>query len=233
MTNTPVPSLKEFVHQRVHEHWTDKSKPVLLARLGQAAIAAGINLRVALGDRKFADFINEELRGDIQVEPSTESPPHLQARPVGLTNDAAAAEDEGAKHETRLHRALWLAFSRPISPGYSRRLQLEPVVRFWDLQPPMTEVAGRLPIESRYIAPPEEALSPQRRDDVVMENIRRWMRDNALDISKFEAGTAHVAAIDPRRATRNPLLQFMAALDAGELRRVSLPLDIIAKLLKK
>lgn len=233
MTSTPPPSLQDFIRQHVREQWEAKGQALLLARLGQAAIASGINLRVALGDCKLADFIARELAGEVEVEPCPDSPPHLQAKPAG---QAAPAGVEGAKGTSpggRLHRALWLAFSRPITTGHQRRLQVEPVVRFWDMLPPLTEVAGRLPIEPGYIAPSAEALAPRLRDEVVMDNIRRWMRDNALDVSKFESGRANGTATRPRVAAQNPLMQLIAALDDGELKRVMLPLDVVAKLLKK
>ena len=233
VTNTPPPSLQDFVCQRVREHWETKGQALLLASLGQAAISAGINLRAALGDRKLKEFIKGELDGEVEVEPCPDSPPHLQVRPVG--QNAAEATD-GARATLqggRLHRALWLAFSRPVPPGYLRRLQVEPVVRFWDLQPPLAEVAGRLPVEPGYVAPSAETLAPRLRDDVIMENVRRWMRDNALDISKFESGRASSPAVKPGFAAQNPLMQLIAALDDGELKRVMLPLDVIAKLLKK
>ena len=66
-----------------------------------------------------------------------------------------------------------------------------------------------------------------------MENIRRWMRDNALDVSKFESGRASGPAVKPGFAAQNPSMQLIAALDDGELKRVMLPLDVIAELLKK
>lgn len=215
-------------------HWDSKGQPLLLATLGQAAIAAGINLRTTLGDRKLADFVREELAAEIQVEPSPNAPQHPQVKPAGL-NAAVGPnpETEGAVQGARLHRALWLAFSRPIAQGFLRRIQVEPVVRFWDAQPPLAEVAGRLPVGSDYIAPAAEALAPRLRDDVVLENIRRWMRDNALDISEFESGRSPSVASKPRVDPNNPLLLLIDSLDDGELKRVMLPLDVIAKLLKK
>lgn len=215
-------------------HWEAKGQPLLLATLGQAAIKAGINLRATLRDRKLADFVREELDGEILVEPSPNAPLHPQVKPVGQIAAAGPnPEAEGAVKGAYLHRALWLAFSRPIAQGYVRRIQVEPVVRFWDAQPPLAEVAGRLPVGSDYIAPAAEDLAPRLRDDVVLENIRRWMRDNALDISKFESGRSRNVADKPRVNPNNPLLLLIDSLDDGELKRVMLPLDVIAKLLKR
>lgn len=235
VTTIPTLSLQEFVRQRVREHWEAKREAILLARLGQAAIAAGISLREELGERKLADFLRRELAGEVEVEPCPNSPKHLQVRPSGQSPSVAQGVDGGGADQlgARLHRALWLAFSRPIPPGYLRRLQVEPFVRFWDLQPPLAEVAGRLPIGHDYIAPSADQLAPRLRDDVILENIRRWMRDNALDISKFESRWTSVHASKPGITTQNPLMQLIAALDEGELKRVTLPLDVIAKLLNK
>ena len=59
------------------------------------------------------------------------------------------------------------------------------------------------------------------------------MRDNALDISEFESGRSPSVASKPRVDPNNPLLLLIDSLDDGELKRVMLPLDVIAKLLKK
>ena len=233
MTSIPSTSLRDFVRQHIKEHWETKGQPLLLAKLGQAAVAQGINLRDALGDRKLAEFIEQELRDEVDVEPSYPSSKQLQAKPAGApatTTEQTASKDGGG---LRLNRALWLAFSRPIASSYERRLQVEPVVRFWDLTPPLAEVAGRLPVAPSYIAPPADGSQSGTRDDAVLENIRKWMRDNGLDISKFENGRQAAAVAAPRMTENNPLMQLIAALDEGELKRVSLPLDVIAKLLKK
>ena len=204
---------------------------MLLSRIGQKAVASGFDLNEILAGRKLAQFMADEL-GDVIVEPTPHSTTLLQAKPADEWQAAAEPSVLASNHRLRLNRVLWLAFSRPIAQGCERRLQLEPCVRFWDSQPPLTEVAGRLLVSREYLAPSAEELRPRKRDEVVTENIRRWMRDNGLDINKFEdRQTGALPQIHV--SSQNPLWLLIAALDEEEQKRVSLPLDVIAKFLKK
>lgn len=233
MNTTPISSsFPEFVRQLVQDCWDSEGQPLLLSRIGQKAVAYGFNLNEILGGRKLAKFIEEELRDVLVVEPTPQSTTLLQARPAGAEQGMDQLGASTSNSGFKLNRVLWLAFSRPIAQGHERRLQVRPYLRFWDAVPPLTEVSGRLPIAREYLAPTAEALQPRRRDDVIVENIRRWMRDNGLDISEFEDGRAG-AVLSLHVSSHNPLMLLIAALDEGEQKRVSLPLDVIAKLLKK
>lgn len=231
---TILPSFRDFVYEVVRHHWDEQKTPLLLARVGQMAVARGYDLRAILGARKIGQFIQQELSEELELFAPPDSPSLVHAKPKQPGAAAPATRAPGqppVQQPVRLNRVLWTAFARPLQQGYERRLQLEPYVRFWDAVPPLTEVAGRLPVPESYIVRPSQDIAG-RRDDLVMENVRRWMRDNGLDIGKFSEGaTSSVAAA--RVSAQNPLMLLIASLDEAEQKRVSLPLDVIAKLLRK
>jgi hypothetical protein len=228
-TPSPLRPFKEFVLETVRAHWAAQQKPLLLARIGQLAVGLGYNLQEALGARKLGQFIQQELNESLELDNPDHSTTLLQVRP---RDDSAPPLETNRQEQpvAKLNRGLWLAFSRAIPEGYERRLQLEPYIRFWDQAPPLSEVAGRLPIPAEYIAKSQRELATHPRGEVILENIRRWMRDNQVDLGNFEEGVRRAA---PKISQHNPLLLLIASLDESEQKRVSLPLDVIAKLLKK
>lgn len=228
-TLPPLPPFKDFVLNAVREQWVEQKKPLLLSRIGQLAVGHGYDLQETLNGRKLAQFIQQELGDDLELDNPGSSATLLQARPKD-ENALASAITRSDQSVPKLNRGIWLAFSRPIAEGYERRLQLEPHIRFWDQLPPFSEVPGRLPVPTQYIAKPQIEMATHSRAEVVMENIHRWMRENQLDISKFEVGAQRT---NPRLSQYNPLMLLIASLDESEQKRVSLPLDVIAKLLKK
>lgn len=228
-TLPPIPPFKDFVLDAVREQWAGQQKPLLLSRIGQLAVGRGYNLQETLSGRKLAQFIQQELGDDLELDNPGSSATLLQARPKD-ENAPAFGIARSEQSVPKLNRGLWLAFSRPIPDGYERRLQLEPSIRFWDQSPPLSDVAGRFPVPAQYIARPQGEMATHPRAEVVMENIHRWMRDNQVDISKFEVGAQRTI---PKLSQHNPLMLLIASLDESEQKRVSLPLDVIAKLLLK
>lgn len=232
----PELPFKDFVLKEIRDYWQEAHKPLLLSRIGQTAVAQRYPLPELLGGRKLTHFIKEEFGAEVVVEESEDSSSQFTARP---RTDESAGDAQGAEAaptaagaDPRLTRVLWAAFARPIAPGMERRIQLEPYVRFWDLAPPLNEVENRLPIAPEYVARPAEEIRSGRRDEVVLENIRRWMRDNNLDLSQFEEGATQKMQA-ARVSSTNPLLLLISSLDESERKRVQLPLDVIAKLLGK
>lgn len=226
-TASSLPPFKDFLIELIVDNWARTAEGLLLSRIGQIATTKGYNFKEELGGQKLVDFIKNELNGFVAVSASN-TPPHLWAKPgSNVSADVPAAPTQGAARTTpRLSKALWLAFSRPVPEGKERRVQLEPSVRFWDLTPPLSEVAGRLPIAQGYISPLN--AGSQDRDQLILENIRRWMRDNNLDIERYSQSSSKTI----RATSTHPLLALIAALDESEQKRISIPLDIIAKFIR-
>ena len=227
-------TFRDFVVELVSTHWKENSKPLMLARLGQAAVGSGFRLPEILGNRKLSDYLRQEFDGLVEVVCMQGSTTQFGAKPSGTQNEVlsnASVESHDSVETPKLVRSLWTAFARPIPHGFERRIQLTPYIRFWDLSPPLNEVEGRLPISPDYVAKPASEFSQGRRDDVVLENIRRWMRDNNLDLRSYEEG-AHKAPYT--RSSSPKVLQLLIdSLDEKDLSRIVMPLDVIAKLLEK
>lgn len=226
-TAPSLPPFKDFLIELVIDNWTRTGEGLLLARVGQIAAAKGYHFKEELGGLKLVDFIKNELSGFVEVSASN-TPPHLWVKPGSELSSEVFTDPTETTVRTapRLNKALWLAFSRPVAEGKERRIQLEPSVRFWDLTPPLSEVAGRLPIAQGYIATLD--VGSQDRDHLILENIRKWMHDNKLDIERYSQSSTQTL----RATSTHPLLALIAALDESEQKRVSIPLDIIAKLIK-
>lgn len=224
---------KDFLVQVVTEHWTRNNSGLLLSRIGQLCTKTGYRLDSELGKLKLANFIQDKVGHAIELVSPDNSSLHLQAVPkMDLSSTAEPFSSTSNENQSplRLNRTILLAFSRPIPEGHQRRLQLEPYVRFWDQIPPIADIPGRLQIEETYIVKQIADADAQTTHSLVRENVQRWMHDNSLDITKF-SGSRDKSVSKPHE--QNLLTLLIAALNENELKRVNLPLDVIAKLLKK
>ena len=121
----------------------------------------------------------------------------------------------------RLHPAFWAAFRKPIAGPMERYVQGGESVGF-------TDVAGEddLPhgvrLERKFIVGLEAA------PEAVYEAAMTWLNENHLDISNFLPET------ESRTSTKLPsndlLGKLILALDARDLQRISIPMDVVAKL---
>lgn len=123
--------------------------------------------------------------------------------------------------QRRLHPALWAAFRKPIEDGMDRFVERGDPVRFVDVKSGVIH-PNALPVDPKLIAGPE--ASPE----VVYENAVAWLRENELETSKFE--TERVARNTTKLPSNDLLGKLILALEPRDLEKVSIPMDVVAKL---
>ena len=127
-----------------------------------------------------------------------------------------------AKIDFPYQNALKVAFTRPIGAGQRRWVFTAPA-RFLDL--PATEMpVGAFEVTSANV----EEQADETRSAELIEN---WISQNGLDSDQYRF--SKFSSLTKPKAHRSALHQLLALLPAEDLDRVSLPLDVVRKLLDR
>lgn len=122
----------------------------------------------------------------------------------------------------RFHSSFWTAFARPLVENEQRFINLSSL-RFGAKE----EVAGNgdediREIEGRFVATEEAS----RNVSDMLRRIDEWLADQCLDRDRF---LAKERKAQPRKASL--LAAIIDSLSVDQLRRISLPLDVVKTLL--
>lgn len=205
-----------------------QGQPYLVSALG---IDLGEDLRTLkiLTSKGLNDFILDRLSDKITLV-------RLGAhRNVTAIIEGAAASNsttEGSilgkrDQKRRFHYRFWAAFSVP--PKGEVRV-LDPEDLTFDDVAESGVPDGKLAIGNDFI-PPAEA---ENRDEQIKANISKWLEANALPEDRFLAPN-RLPSLPAGAQIRNGgslLDSLIAALDRKQLQTVSLPLDVVATLLR-
>jgi hypothetical protein len=116
---------------------------------------------------------------------------------------------------------FWAAFSIPLHDGDRRFIDIHTLAFGPDELPLRVTGTDIREIRPEFIAPPDTSRSPTE----IADRIERWLQEQHLDRAPFLAQRG-----DSTRDLPSLLDQMLDALDGGQLKRISLPLDIIRTL---
>lgn len=215
--------LADRVAQLVDEHWHQHGAPILLSQLGNADQGEVAKL-ARRQSASLAVFIREHLPDRVRIDQGVNHRLVMAAVPAHVQQDVDVDDlltRTGAPQPRRFHPAFWAAFRVPLDERHSRFVSTRLPIRFEDVpsngQPQRTDCVE---IERQYIAGAEEDV------EEVQRRLEDWLDANGLD------GRVYFAA---KKATlllpHDDLLgRLLQALDHDDLKRVTIPLDVIAKL---
>lgn len=226
MTTQVVASLdfKRFLIEEVERCWSTRHEPLLLSKLGQLAAARGFVLHQELGGRKLSQFIQQELADELEVQSPNDTGILLRAIPKNLLGAEAAPTFDNkpdGSPPAGLNRAFLSAFGRPIADGYERWVRIDPPIRYRDLPSDQRAADGYVQIERSFL------ISPAG-DVEAFAQATKWLSAKGFEIQKFM-----LKAKTQARSDKSLLSQLIEGLTESELKRVSLPLDIVEKLMRK
>ncbi|WP_350647141.1 hypothetical protein [Pseudomonas sp. HY13-MNA-CIBAN-0226] len=218
-------SFHQFVVDEVVRHWQAKNEPLLLSKLGQAASSRGFALHTELGGLKLSQFIHHYLDDEIEVSSPNASGLLLGALPKQpVAVETAAIAERPSVPPATFNRAMQAAFERPLADQMERWIRTVPTVHYMDIPPSESAPAAYTKLESRYLSRAEDGGTGSD----FYERIKLWIHDQGLDINDFTHKPTSNTEGGPSLLT-----QLMESLTESELKRISLPLDIVAKLMRK
>lgn len=228
-TPPTLDEFRAFVKKKVREHFEREKAGMLLQNLGWAIFKERPELRAVLGTQKLKPFLKSHMSADVDVLPSPVRPLDSWAFPAGLGLDPSdellfrATAVRPSEQRLRYHPAVWSAFTKPLEPGRRRLLWLEPEPRFNDQEPTQQPPhPGSLVVNVPAVDPTSESFLEE-----IHASIARWTQENELGYDKVAPRKS-----DPPRQSTSLLDAILSTLDDGDLRRCTLPLDIVRKLLR-
>ncbi len=201
--------------------------PLLLSRLGgerngdiareakEQAGSLGAYLRYRLADRvRMVQHSTERaLIGAIPSDADT-----------GGSGDFDTLLDRTRGHTTQTARrflpAFWAGFRKPLHESSRRYMRIQAPVHFRD-DLGDNKPDGFIEIQSEHV------VGPDAEDTEVQHEIEAWLANNGLNPTSFLVTRTTESAQLP---SHDLLGRLLVALDADDLKRLSMPLDIVNKL---
>ena len=221
MTDTAT-ALADRVAELVERHWHEHGDPLLLSQLGSADQGeigkSAKNLSINL-----AEFIWQHVSDRVRIVSGIAHPLVKLAMPANIEHDVDVDALLARKRERliargpRFHPAFWAAFRVPLDEKDRRFVSTSVPPRFEDT--PLVEYkrAGFVEIERQYIGGD---------DGEVQQHISDWLNTNRLAREMYLAVSSASSDLPP-----NDLLgRLLVSLEPDELKRMSIPLDVISKL---
>lgn len=218
--------LADRVTELVDEHWRTHEEPLLLSQLGTADQGDVGRLARELSGN-LAVFIKRNAADRVRLANGSAHPLVLAAVPANVDQKVevddllARARERAATSGPRYHQAFWAAFRVPLEEGQRRFLSTRMPFQFEDTPAAKeSHPVGYVEVERQYVADAEcDAQGVQRL-------IACWLDANELDEGAFLASNSAVSELP-----KHDLLgRLLIALDAEDLKRMTIPLDIIKKL---
>jgi hypothetical protein len=220
----------QILEERVHENWIERKSPFLLSALGAKLRKEGIEIRSILKTETLSAFIGRKLKGRIELFAPPGQPVRICAFPHGelLEQSAVTSTNLGKEIDlVSLHKTIWAAFSYPIPSGKRRKVLVSPEIAFQDVETAQW-VQGDLEVPPQAVVP-QGTGDPRTRGIRVRENILRWADENK--VSRDDIVFQKPTRLHPISG-RTPLNDLLMVLSDQELARISMPLDLVKKLMK-
>lgn len=220
-----VVELAGRIAELVQQHWQEHEAPLLLSRLGNADRGEVGRLARELSGN-LAEFVRAHVADRLRIVGGSDNPTVMAAIPkdihgsIGVDELLVRARERGTTGPPRYHPAFWAAFRVPLNDAERRYVSTRAPIRFRDSASDEPGAPGFVEIERQYVAD-AEADAPR-----VHDLIKGWCDANELDLRSFLSNKR--PSLD---LPSNDLLgHLIVALEPGDLRRMSIPLDVVSKL---
>ena len=226
-SSSPLQELDQRIIDLVQQSWEEHQVPLLLSRLG--AQDGGEIARVAKQEAiSLAGYLRERLADEVRVIQHSTKPVVVGALPADVDGESTDFDAllERTHGQTlgmppRFHPAFWAAFRVPLDEDKRRYMSLVPPLRFTDAYP------EDRPDGDNHAEVGWEYVNSDAEPSAVQRNVDEWLEENGLDAAPFLAASK---PSNPRSSPEDLLGRLLAALPVEDQRRISLPLDIVAKL---
>ena len=228
MTISEEPSdLDSRIVELVRQWWDEHRMPLLLSRLG-----GEYNGNIAREAKEQAGglgaYLRQRLADHVRLVQHSTKPPLIGAIPSDVDTGGSGNFDtllnqtrsQTVQTARRFHPAFWAGFRKPLHESNRRYMSVRAPIHFRDVihddQP-----EGFIEIEPEYV------VSPDAEAAEVQQKVEAWLADNELEPTPLlMTGTAETAQLP----SHDLLGRLLLALDPDDLKRLSMPLDIVSKL---
>lgn len=216
------------------ERWSNGQRALLLAQVPALLKEKGVDLSQALKGRKLRDAIAYEGSGLIWLVQNPQD-----SLVWGVVHDGTIADSDpealflkrrqDAVSRPQFYKAFWFAFIMSLKKDYERYVAAKAPFRFTDMS-----MGDLLDFDGIKIAPEYIIKSDAVKGDFdaeVYSSIQNWGADNKIKLSQFYWRGPADFRTPSLYQNREKWLTEISKLATDDLARISVPLDIVAKLL--
>ncbi|MNS08994.1 hypothetical protein D3C72_404630 [compost metagenome] len=226
----------------VEAQWNDEGYAVLLSRVPSLLEQEGLDPQTILQGRKLRPLLLSEAAERLKLLQSETN--HIIWGIVPADAPVSAPfvryfRPSAADRPLRFAPSAWKAFTVPIAEDQRRWLFDEPAIYFEDRQSEEAGDGGH-EVERRFIVRPQEDTEESEVFRArVVATIGAWAAEQDVDPSRFALGRRRAPATKPSPTppphpvpslSATALDQLISLLQPGELTRITMPLDVVARL---
>lgn len=227
--STDSSDLDNRIVEEVHRYWNDQEKPLLLSQLGtkDGGEIAREARQIAGG---LAAYLRSRLTDRVRVVQHSSQPVLIGAIPADVDQDTTSDFDTllsrtqsgPVKAAPRFRPAFWAAFRKPLEENKRRYMSVRAPLHFVDATPD-ERPDDYIEVQREYIVGRDSETAD------VLQKAQAWLTSNENEIE-----SAPYLSEETSTATRLPaddlLGRLLLSLESEDLKRISMPLDIVGKL---
>ena len=212
----------------IGQYWTEEKRPLLLSQLGSRD-GGEVARRAKSMMGSLRVYLRTRLSSEVNILTHSTKPTVVGAVPAnaGITDTDTdhlldrTLVDPGTTGR-RYNAAFWAAFRKPLDPALQRYLHVDQPHHFKDTDDEGRVGPGYAEIERSFIA------RTGADDATVEESVRGWLESKGMEAEAFyQVGRETTLPQD------DLLGRLLTVLDAEDLSRMTIPLDIVQKLRRK
>ena len=212
----------------VENWWKNHQSPLLLSRLGNL-IDKEDSRQIKQKGFSLRSYITHNLSDRIRLIQDKDNPVIIASTPKEINEDEYRLiekllrdghKEEGDKNP-RFRPAVWAAFKIPLDKDKERYIDPKEPIHFRDIPSKEGPQEG-IRVDRKFITGDSDSDPTE-----IGDKIREWLKENNLEEILFLASRQ----IKSTRLPSDDLLgRLLFSLDSDDLKRVSMPLDVIKKL---
>lgn len=223
-----IAELKDKIFQVVDDFWNSKERPVLLSLLGSLE-----NASIAKNVKKLGfslrEFLSQEMSESVSVGTHSKNKVLVGVYPkrIGALGQAkldSLLEENSSVSSSmpRFHKTYWAAFKVSLARTERRYVSISDQPSFRDIGAKEAPPANAVEVDRKFIT-----TSSASSDQDVYSQVVEWAKENDIELDWLTLGFYSKRSSQPE----NLMLSLLEALDPTDLKRVSVPLDVVQKLL--
>lgn len=228
-TSTDVSDLDNRIVQEVDRHWNEHAIPLLLSQLGNKD-GGDIARETREEAGGLAAYLRSRLAHRVRIVQHSSKPVVIGAIPADVDQGTVTDFDAllsrtltgPSKATPRFRPAFRAAFQKTLEETKRRYISMRAPLRFVDATPD-ERPDDVIEVQREYILDREAEIAN------VVQQAQAWLNKNANDVDPALYLSEERWAT-PRFPVDDLLSRLLLALDAEELKRISMPLDIVSKL---
>lgn len=227
-----IEKLKVQIIQMVEDFWSDKERPLLFSRLGSAN-NADVSRKVKKLGFTLGEFLSEEMSENILVGSHSEKSFLVGAFPKKIGSleqkklDRLLEENSSTSTSSnipRFHKTYWAAFKVRLNDKERRYLSISDEPSFLDIDMGENPPEGTIEVERKFLTTPDTSS-----DHDIYNKLIEWAKIYNIEVDKLILGYYSKG----KSNSESIMHSILEALDVTDLQRMSIPLDIVQKLLNK